>query len=291
MDKWVLFKNSIDSLFEPNHTSSEIKKRWWVIEKEFKNYTPNHLLNLLKLLEESKIGKKSKVLDHGCGTGLTLFFLASKGYNNIWGIDVDNSDNFVKRKKASNKIFKLILNSKKNRINNYNGKKVDFKSAYFDCIFSQQVIEHVRSKYFESYISEEKRILKTNGFALHQIPHRLGPFEGHTKKWFIHWLPKNIYYYILRNDKHKLWLVKSALFLRWPWKLKSSFKKYFKSMDNLVILRLKDDVFSEEYSIKERIIRKALVFLFKLPILGKLFLKLFSVFFQLELLVKNKEKL
>ena len=287
MDKWILFRKSIDSLIEPNQASTEIKKKWRVILKEFKNYTPNHLLNLLKLLEKSKIGKKSKVLDHGCGTGLTLFFLASKGYNNIWGIDVDNSDAFVNRKKASNKIFKIILNLKVNIINNYNGKKVDFKSASFDYIFSQQVIEHLQSKYLESYISEEQRILKINGLALHQIPHRLGPFEGHTKKWFIHWLPKSIYYYILRNDEQKLRLVKSALFLRWPWKLKSSFKQHFKSINNLVSLRLKEDVFSEEYSIKERIIRKALVYIFRIPVLGYLFLKLFSVFFQLELLVKK----
>jgi SAM-dependent methyltransferase len=193
----------------------------------------------------------------------------------------------MNRKKACNKIFKIILNSKKNTITNYDGIRIDFKNDYFDCIFSQQVIEHVQSKYLEYYISEEKRILKTKGFALHQIPHRLGPFEGHTKKWFIHWLPKNIYYYILKNDKQKLKLVKRDLFLRWPWELKAAFNKYFKSVNNLVNLRLKDDVFSGEYSMKEKIIRKALVFLFRLPILGKLFLKLFSVFFQLELLAKK----
>jgi len=287
MDKWILFKKSIDSLIKPNQVSSDIKNKWEIIIKEFKNYRPNHLLNLLKLLEHNKLGTKVKVLDHGCGSGLTLFFLASKSYNNIWGIDVNDTDTFVNRKKACNKIFKIILNSKKDTITNYDGIRIDFKNDYFDCIFSQQVIEHIQSKYLEYYISEEKRILKTNGFALHQIPQRLGPFEGHTKKWFIHWLPKNIYYYILKNDKQKLRLVKDYLFLRWPWELKVAFNKYYKSVNNLVNLRLKDDVFSGEYSMKEKIIRKAIVFLFRLPILGKIFLKLFSVFFQLELLAKK----
>ena len=103
-----LFKNSIDSLFEPNHTSSEIKKRWWIIVKEFKNYTPNHLLNLLKLLEKSKIGKKSKVLDHGCGAGLTLFLVDSNsagikkikliksGKNREWGINLSSHEYWEK---------------------------------------------------------------------------------------------------------------------------------------------------------------------------------------------------
>ena len=122
---------------------------------------------------------------------------------------------------------------------------------------------------------------------MHQIPHRLGPFEGHTKRWFIHWLPSRIYHFILKNDIQKLHLVQNALFLRWPWELKTCFKKYFKSVNNLVSARLKDDVFSEEYSTKERLLRKVIIFLFKLPIVGKLFLRLLSIFFQLELFVQK----
>ena len=44
-------------------------------------------------------------------------------------------------------------------------------------------------------------------------------------------------------------------------------------------MRLKLDIFSGEYSKKEEIIRKILVFLFRIPIVGILFLKLFSIFF------------
>ena len=96
-----------------------------------------------------------------------------------------------------------------------------------------------------------------------------------------------MYYYLLRNDVKSLQLVKRELFLRWPWELKNFFKKYFKNVDNVVNLRLKDNVLSEEYSKKEKIIRKTLVFLFKLPILGLVFLKIFSNFFQLEILARK----
>ena len=92
----------------------------------------------------------------------------------------------LKRKNACNKIFKIIFNTNSERIKTYNGKKINFNDNSFDYIFSQQVIEHVESNLLESYLSEEKRILKKNGLVFHQIPHRLGPFEGHTKKWFIH---------------------------------------------------------------------------------------------------------
>ena len=92
----------------------------------------------------------------------------------------------------------------------------------------------------------------------------------------------------LKEDKHSLYLVKNALFLRWPWEIRSYINRYFQNVSNIVNLRLKEDVFSGEYTKKEKIIRKTLVFLFKIPILGNLFLKFFSIFFQLEILAKKQ---
>ena len=287
MNKWLLFQNSINDLVESNQSKKAIKEKWASIKDNFKDYKPSHLLSVINLLEQSREGLKSKILDHGCGAGHSLFFLASKGYTNIWGIDINQSKSFIIRKKACNRIFKVILNTKSNRIANYNGKKINFKNNTFDYIFSQQVIEHVHNTFLDRYISEESRILKNNGLVLHQIPHRLGPFEGHTKKWFIHWLPRKLHYYFLKDNNQNLNLVKTALFLRWPWELKSYFYKYFKKVDNIVHMRLKQDIYSGEYSVKEKIIRKILVFLFKLPIIGVILIKIFSPFFQLEILIRK----
>ena len=96
--------------------------------------------------------------------------LASKGYTNIWGIDINQSKSFIARKKACNNTFKIILNTKSDRIVNYDGKFINFKNKTFDYIYSQQVIEHVQSHLLDKYISEESRILKNDGSALHQIP-------------------------------------------------------------------------------------------------------------------------
>lgn len=287
MDKWILFKNAVNDLLVSNYSKSQVKKKWQLIANDFKNYRPNHLLNLLYLLDNSHLKLKSRILDHGCGGGITLFFLASKGYYNISGIDINSTQDYINRKNACNKIFKIILNINTNVIQHYNGKKINYENNFFDYIYSQQVIEHVQSHLLDKYISEESRILKNDGSVLHQIPHRLGPFEGHTKKWFIHWLPKKIYLYCLKNDKDNLRLVKNDLFLRWPWELKSYFNKYFNNVSNIVHMRLKLDILSEEYSKKEEVIRKMLVFLFRIPVIGILFLKLFSIFFQLEILVKK----
>ena len=286
-NNWLLFKKSIDDLNDPKLKDSDIKKKWSTIQKDYKNFKPNHLIGFLKVLSKNKITTKSCVLDHGCGNGLTLFFLALNGYQNIWGIDINNSKSFDTRMRSCNKVFKVILKSKKNRIQVYNGKRIPFRSEFFNFIFSQQVIEHVKDNLLNNYLSEERRTLSKNGAVLHQIPHRLGPYEGHTNKWIIHWFPKNIHHYLLKNEEQKLLVVKKALFLKWPWQLKFYFKKYFNQVDNVSFLRLKYNISSGEYSKKEKVIRKVLVFIFNVPVFGKIFLKSLSVFFQLEILAKK----
>jgi SAM-dependent methyltransferase len=287
-NKWMLFTKCIEDLRQDNLTNTDIKKKWFIIKNDFKDFRPNHLIAFLDTLNKNKITINSKILDHGCGSGATLFFLALNGYKNIWGIDINDTKHFNVMKKFNNKIFRIILNSKDDRIQSYNGKRIPFKNSYFDFIFSQQVIEHVESKLFNHYLAEEKRTLNKNGIVLHQIPHRLGPFEGHTKRWIIHWFPKKLYHYIIKNDAYKLSLVKNYLFLKWPWKLIRHFNIYFNQVDNISYIRLKHNIDSNEYSKKEKIIRKILVFFFNLPLVGKLFISFFAVFFQLEILAKNK---
>ena len=105
------FFNGILKNYEDMH---EIKKKWSDILNGFNDYIPNHLINLLSLLDKDQAVYKSKILDHGCGAGYALFFLASKGYTNIWGIDVDETEEHSLRKNACNKIFKIkyIINIK-----------------------------------------------------------------------------------------------------------------------------------------------------------------------------------
>ena len=129
----------------------------------------------------------------------------------------------------------LLTKSKTKKILSYDGKKIPFNIYFFDFIFSQQVLEHVEDNLLKYYLSEEKRTLKDTGMIFHQIPHRLGPYEGHTKKWCIHWLPKNLHRFLLKKEPQNLDLVTNYLFLRWPWVLKKEFKKYFKEVTNITL--------------------------------------------------------
>ena len=59
-------------------------------------------------------------------------------------------------------------------------------------MFSQQVLEHVTDEVIDAYYAEEARILRPGGLAYHQLPHRWGPYDSHSRTWFLHWLPKPV---------------------------------------------------------------------------------------------------
>ena len=214
------------------------------------------MVSFLKFLEKS--AKDIKILDHGCGNGLTIIFLLMKGYKNVCGIDISTTKAFNKRKIQLNKLLSAINGKGKDRIINYNGKKIPFKKEYFE------------------------------GFIFHQIPHRLGPYEGHTKKWIIHWFPKKIHRFFLRKNKNNLHLVNNSLFLRWPWHLKKKFNQYFHDISNITRYRLVYDVESKELTKTENFIRKKLIRLFRLPLLGSFFSNIAVYFFQLEIVAYKK---
>ena len=167
MMSWKEFVKAVNALIRSNSDKKEKKRKWELISKKVvnDNYTPTHFGHFMDFNLFLKKKKNISILDHGCGSGITLFFLASKGYENIWGIDMNHSESFIKRKNACNKVFKIIFNTNSERIKNYNGKKINYKDNSFDYIFSQQVIEHVESNLLENYISEEKRILKKKWFS------------------------------------------------------------------------------------------------------------------------------
>ena len=57
---------------------------------------------------------------------------------------------------------------------------------------SIQVAEHVTNDLIDTYYSEEGRILKEGGYVYHELPHKLIPFESHSRLWLIHLFPSFI---------------------------------------------------------------------------------------------------
>ena len=69
-------------------------------------------------------------------------------------------------------------------------EQLPFDDNTFDIITSSLVLEHVVNPDF--YYSEAARLLKPGGVCFFNFPHRLKPYDTHSRCWFIHYFPKNI---------------------------------------------------------------------------------------------------
>lgn len=117
--------------------------------------------------------QEKKILDIGCGNGVTLFYL--RKFFNIRGVGVDISDSIVRKLKDSVKDPNLSF---------YLGDHRNLhmlESNQFDVILSFGVIEH-----FEEYglaLAEARRVLKPGGKIVLVQPHLLS--FGVTQEYYL----------------------------------------------------------------------------------------------------------
>lgn len=136
--------------------------------------------------------KNARVLDLGCGIGLTFAILAQNFINSI-GCDVGEKEI------SATKILLKNLNLK-NRLAIYDGKHLPFTDKSFDIVTSIEVIEHVDNP--AKMLQEIRRVLKPDGILHITTANKLWPIEPHYKLPFLSYLPKsfaNLYLKILRR--------------------------------------------------------------------------------------------
>ena len=254
----------------------------------------------LQSLEKNKKRKDIFIFDHGCGSALKSLYLAVLGYKNIYGVNVNFNTDHI------NIIMKDKFKSTKKRFFTTDGKKVPFPDKYFDFIISAQVAEHLRDDEVMEYYSEEGRVLKKEGLAYHELPHKYIPYESHTRLWLIHLFPyfckpflygifisiqkrKNL---LLKGSYYANYYSKKFLILRTPNFHKKMLLKYIGNYQDLTVKRLQKNIDFSSYDHDSPIrIRKIIQKLFHMPILGKIFLSVFKNFFILQTLSKRNNKL
>lgn len=171
---------------------------------------PYHLATLLEML--GRVDKRRadiRILEHGFGSGSALLYLLAIGYTGIRGIDLGGPAAALNRISAA-----AGLTTPPFAI--YDGLKLPYADASFDFVFSQQVLEHVAPSAIDSYYSEEARVLVTGGIAYHQVPHRLVPYDSHTRTWFVHYLPLPVAQRLYRLLGRDSAVTREHLFLRLP---------------------------------------------------------------------------
>lgn len=122
----------------------------------------------------------SKLLDLGCGTGLTLTFLA-QAFPNSTGCDIGAREVVATKTVLKDHGLKIPVVK-------YNGRKLPFPDSFFDIVTFIEVIEHVDRP--DLVLKEIERVLKPDGILHITTANKWWPIEPHFKLPFLSYLPK-----------------------------------------------------------------------------------------------------
>lgn len=144
---------------------------------------------------KKRVGKinDKKILDVGFGNGIISVAFAKEGAK-VSAIEVNPilleiaKDNSIKA--GVNIDFKI-----------YEKGTFPFENAFFDYVFSSNVIEHTNDA--KKFINEISRVLKKGGLVYLSFPNRFAPKETHSGLWFITYLPKKVTEWYVRNIKKR----------------------------------------------------------------------------------------
>jgi len=106
--------------------------------------------------------KNKKILDIGFGYGILILFIKNKT-EKIYGINI----NEFQTKKTKEILFNEGINVS-NLITGDITKKTEFNDSFFNVIFANSVLEHI--KHLDSALIETKRILDDSGYFIVSTP-------------------------------------------------------------------------------------------------------------------------
>lgn len=215
------------------------------------------------------------ILDHGCGGGLPTLYLIALGFTKAIGLNV--AANCL----VWNGPLKEVLPDDDDRFLLYDGNRIPLGDNSVDMVFSQQVLEHVNDSVLEAFYREEGRILKPGSVAIHQVPHRLVPYDTHSKTWLVHWLPRMMHPPVHRILGAPAEHLKQDLFLRSPFLHMSLAKRFLGPTTNKTKERILTLTTLPYYDGPRRS-RKLVAVLSRLPLVGALFASMLSFFMMLE---------
>lgn len=142
---------------------------------------PNSMRLLEEMLEKYPLGRETRVLDLGCGKGLTSLFLAKEADVNVFATDLwisatENNIHFNEWQ-VSEKIIPIHADA----------NDLPFAEEYFDAIVSIDSLHYVA---IQPYFFEQKilPLLKTNGVAIIAMPGLKEEIHGNEPEIILEWL-------------------------------------------------------------------------------------------------------
>jgi len=135
-----------------------------------------HFVHLATYAFAKKYMDGKKVLDLGCGSGYGTFGLSSS-CKHITGVDISEEAILYAKSKYSKPNLNFV------NIDDIQETKLPFKDESFDMVISFQVIEHIPNT--NEFLSEAKRVLKTEGILIIATPNRENRLFGFQRPWNI----------------------------------------------------------------------------------------------------------
>lgn len=224
---------------------------------------PYHLRGLLAAIgAEAGRGPRAelRILDHGCGGALTCLYLLTLGYEGVHGVDVGGNC------ETWNRLLREEFGIAEARFRVYDGHTLPLADDSIDVAFSQQVLEHVTPAAIDSYYAEEGRVLK-GGVAIHQVPHRLVPYDTRTRTWLVHWLPRPLALRAYARLGRDAGFVANHLHLRSPAAHRRRTRAHIGACRDLTVQRLTDLTALDYYDGSLRL-RRPMARLAGLPAVG-----------------------
>ena len=144
--------------------------------------------------------KGVKILEIGCGTGISTQALSEQGAI-VTGVDVDAGALAV----AKDRLKIAGFDNTELHLLNANEIQENFKGETFDFIIYYAVLEHMTIKERLSSLSQAWEMLPKDGYlAVIETPNRLWYYDSHTAAMpFYDWLPDELAFYYSKFSKRK----------------------------------------------------------------------------------------
>ncbi len=157
------------------------------------------------------------MLEFGCNTGSSAIVLATLGAE-VHGVDI--SAELIEVTRLNAERYGLA-----DRIHAHHvpdTRHLPFPDGHFDIVSCVSVLEYVPEEILDAVMKEMDRVLKVGG-VMHVggTSNRLLPRENHSRRWFIHYLPR--------------WVTGNARIERGvaPWRVRFGFGPHYLNVDRL----------------------------------------------------------
>jgi SAM-dependent methyltransferase len=177
---------------------AELKGEWFCDSYQRFEH-PNYIQKNFDLtLELYSIKLKGlKILDFGCGFGVSSYLMIKRGANQIVATDLEEKNLVFARRLFDSMGYGSLVELRPGQLD----LRLDEHS--FDLIWLQAVTEHLLPGERRAYFQEFWKALRPNGLlVVTETPNRFWPYETHTTggRWFISWMKPEKVFQRMRND-------------------------------------------------------------------------------------------